>query len=426
VIQILERTPSNASSVAFHPGGKHLASVGADKLVKVWDLTPAWRCSPISATSRTCSGRERCGVQSRRPTIAAGNEGSVKIWDWQEHRLLHTFGGRDNFRINVAFSRDGRQLASGNWWGNVQLWDPATGGEPLRNFSENREVRHPVSAVAFSPDGGRLAAASFERRVNVWDTTTGGLVHVLPHSGLVLCVAYSPDGRRIASAGEDKIVHFWEATTGRELLGLSGHTGMCGCVAFSPDGRRLASGSTDHTIRIWDATALEGHEGSETLTFREHSNEIWSLAVSPDGQRVVSAGFSSPPKVWDAQSGHVITDFPGHRVVVFCVSWQPDGKRIASAGADGRLCTVKVWDAQTGQDYFTLADDPPGPEFFAVAFSPDGKYLATGRQNRTVQIWDARTGNPIVTLGTHDRVVRGVVFSSDGRHLASGQRRRRR
>src|SRR5207237_1417577 len=112
-------------------------------------------------------------------------------------------------------------------------------------------------------------------------------------------------------------------------------------------------------------------------------------------------------------------DFPGHRVVVFCVSWQPDGKRIASAGADGRLCTVKVWDAATGQEYFTLADVPPGPEFFAVAFSPDGKYLATGRQNRTVQILDGPSGPLVGTPGTPHRRGRGVVFSPDGRPLAS-------
>jgi WD40 repeat protein len=83
------------------------------------------------------------------------------------------------------------------------------------------------------------------------------------------------------------------------------------------------------------------------------------------------------------------------------------------------MCTVKVWDVLTGQDYFTLSGFPAGPEFFAVTFSPDGRYLVTGRANHTVQVWDAQTGAPVGLLGTHERVVRGVVFSSDGRHLAS-------
>jgi WD40 repeat protein len=181
----------------------------------------------------------------------------------------------------------------------------------------------------------------------------------------------------------------------------------------------------DRTIRIWDATPLQGHEGQETLTFTGHRDEVWSVAVSPDGQKFASAGWSMPAQVWDARTGQVSVEFSGHRGIVdhtgivFCAAWQPDGQRIASAGQDGELLTVKVWDAKTGEPVFAL---PGGPEeYFAVAFSPDGRYLVTGNARGLVQVWDARTGREFGTLGTHDRQmqIRGVVFSHDGLHLAS-------
>ncbi len=425
VVQTLPAHTGFASSVAFHPDGKHLASVGVDKQVKVWDWTTgdqvfAAPCDGVHAVG-TAYAAAFSPLDDRQ--LAAGSDGDVKVWDWRNGQLLRTFAGHERHRISVAFSRDGRRLASGNWVGSVKLWDAEAGGEPLCTFPETRAALHPVSALAFNQDGERLATASFGRRLDLWDTTTGGRVCTIPQPGaLVQCVAFSPDGRRLASAGEDKTVHIWDATPGhegREVLSLRGHTGACGCLAFSPDGRRLASASTDGTIRVWDATS--DHEGQETLTLR-HSDEIWSLAVSPDGQKIVSAGWAMPPKVWDAQTGQGSVDFPGHKEIVFCVAWHPDpdAQRIAAAGGNGALFTVKVWDAQTRREVFTLPEHPGESEFLAVAFRPpDGQYLVTGSANRTVQVWDARTGKFVSTLGTHDREIRGVVFSRDGKHLAS-------
>lgn len=417
LIQKIDAHAGFACSVVFHPDGKHLASVGADKQVKVWDLATE---EPLFAeqceTVHVYGAAYAVAFSPDGDHIAAGSDGTVNIWDWKSHLLLNSFAGHEKRQICVAFSHDGRHLASGSWRGQVRLWDVASENNQMFTFAETRASRHPVSAVTFSSNDERLATASYNRRVDVWDTSSGRLLHTLPHYGLVLCAAFSPDGHRIASAGEDKIVRIWDADTGQEVLGLRGHTSHCGSVAFSPDGRRLASASMDGSIRVWDATPLEGHEGQETMTVPQQGNEIWSLAVSPDGERIVSGGFSTPAKVWDVKTGQVSAEFAGHRDVVFCVVWQPDGQRIASAGADGGFFTVKVWDAQSAQQLFTL---PPGPEYFAVAFSPDGRHLVTGRANGTVQAWDAQSGEERGTLGTHDRVVRGVVFSRDGRNLAS-------
>ncbi len=411
-----------ASSVAFHPGGNHLASVGADRLVKVWDLTTD---PPTQVFCRQCDTVRPMGTAyavAFRPGdgryLVAGSDGAVNLWDWQNDRLEHRFAGHGRIPISVAFSRDGRWLASGDWQGRINLWDPDSPGEPVHTFTE---AGSPISALAFRPDASELATASYDRRLDVWNTKTGEHLRPIPQPGrrAVLCVAFGgPNGRLLAMSGEDKTVHIREAATGRELLGLRGHTGVVTCLTFSPDGQRLVSAGKDGTIRVWDGTPLRGDEGQEEArTFSHHTNEIWSLAVRPtDGRLVVSGGFKTPATVWDAQSGGVIAEIPGQSSVVFCVAWSPDGQRVASAGVEGAQFNLKVVNLQDRSQDFELSTRS---EFMAVAFHPDGKHLVTGQQDGTIRVWDAQTGRALGNLGIPKQPLRGIAFSRDGKYLAS-------
>jgi WD40 repeat protein/serine/threonine protein kinase len=413
--QIPDAHTDSVVCVAFHPKGSHLASRGADKQVKVWDLAatekPLWK--------ESCDALRKFGTAQTvvfspdGKRLVVGSDGVVRIWDWENGRVLQALTVQERHAMTVAFTRDGRQLASASTGDNVKFWDLAGDGRVLRSIPPHG---HPVGALAFSPDGRWLAEANLNRCVNLWDTSTGELLRRFPHDGNVLGVAFSPDGRRLASS-DDKIVRVWDPTTGREILGLRGHQGMCGCVAFSPDGQRLASCSKDRTIRFWDARPLRGDEGQEAFS-HWHGDEIRSVVVSPNGGRIVAAGTGSLVKTWSLATGELGNEFNLKVDVTFCLAWQPpDGRRIALACWDGQILGVKVWDVQDGQITSPL---PPVTECYAVAFSPDGRYLVTGEgSSGIVKVWDAQNGNPVSTIGTHEREIRGLVFSPDRKYLAS-------
>jgi len=367
---------------------------------------------------------------------------SARLWDVSTDGSGRDLKGAVGVRC-VAFSPDGRLLATGHGDSSVLLWDAATGTK-LRVFP-GRKV--PIGAIAFTPDGALIAVAELALdgdadggETRVLEVATGGGVATFKgRRAMARGVGFSPDGQRLVTVPGDAL-HVWDVRNGRELLTLAVRAVA---AAFSPDGTTLYVVGARGLVGAWDAGT-----GVQRATFVGHTDLVLAVAVSADGARVATAGIDRTARIWDAATGKELLCI-GTQVPAWSAALTPDGRLLATGGADGavrlwdaarELSTVgvpgrpagfgdghvhlvtagygpiRLWDATTGE---RLCELGPRPDASHLALSADGRRLLTGHGDGRLAIWDLESGRTLTEMTGQAGPVRALDLSPDGMRAVS-------
>ena len=390
---LLDTPSSSVSILAFSPDGKLLASGGSEDLtISLWD------------------------VQTQ-----------TLVGAFEAHTHVGTFEGHGHKVRSVAFSPDGKILASGiHGHDIVFLWDVATRSRIALLANNINKKYKGVNSVAFSPDGTILASTGNDGKIWLWDARTKRRIGVLKtNADGVTSIVFRPDGKTLASLngqfgdsefkGGDMAVRLWNVKTRKQTAVLEDHTAGIESVALSPDGTLLASGHHDGLVRLWDIQTQK-----QLATLKGHKAVVESVAFSLDGTLLASGG-KDRARLWNVRKRKQIRTFK-HKAIVESVAFSPDGRTLAAVDYN----CIRLWDVRRNRAVGVLGPEPPhrGPFTLSiirsVAFSPDGTLLASGGIDNTVRLWNVQNRQEIFR---HERAQQGdiltVAFSPDGKTFAS-------
>jgi metallo-beta-lactamase class B len=425
----------NSTAIAYSPDGKFLASGGRDNTIRLFEAETGKEVRRLigharrtynpptdlrTAIDALVNATGEGGVNSvafspdGKLVASGGWDDTVRLWDVENAKELHKLAAHKAMVGHVAFSSDGRILASrGGLDGTVCLWDPATGNliRKLTDLSNINPWRfnHDL-ALAISPDSKTLATTA-RGTIVLYDLSSGEEQKRIPAHIYGIAVAYSPDGKWLASGGVDEgkdvySLRIWEVASGSELR-------KCALPKSEPptyldwdpnNNGRLAAVIAEDDMHIFDANS-----GKEVTRIKHY----WPsrTAYTPDGKKLASAGSGPTIRLWDAESGKELSlEYDGHQSSVAAICIAKDTKLVASGG-DG----IRLWSPETGKALRKL----PG-QVTCLALAPDGLVLASGGRDRAVSLWNVETGELIKKLPGHKNGLCGLAFSNDGKVLASG------
>jgi WD40 repeat protein len=351
---------------------------------------------------------------------------AVRLWSVDTGRLLHRMDPSGDQRDCIAFSADGKLLATAG--SGIQLWQVATGQQITKPGASSR----PLAALTFLPDGKRLGAVQQDLTYHLWEIASGkeivGLQRKTIHGGgaVALCARRN----LLAMVVGRDTVEIWDGATARKLHTMDyeehGGAGVFFHLAFTDDGQKLAAFTGNNVYLVWDVET-----GKEVQAIPgQRLMRTFPVVFSPEGDLLT--GYTQEQKapgqetdhiiqLWDVRTGKVAVKLRGHKKMFSSLAFSPNGRLLASCGADA---TIRLWEVATGQELLQIKPGDEEHEELCVAFSPDGRLLASGsgrgENKETIRLWDVATGNRVGTLDAPQGRVTCLAFSPDGTMLASG------
>ncbi len=459
-----EGSEALATAVSFSPSSPDWLAIGGNArpgLLRLWN----WHTHEV----RELDGHRDTVTsvafsRDGRRLLTASMDNRAMLWDVESGQPSKEFIGHDWWVWDAEFSPDETQIVTASQDGTVRVWNVATGaqlesasGEPMP-FAGHRGA---VYTARFSPDGAHVASAGYDQRVLLWKPAElqpfdfaamlrgetpapQQAIAMEGHGAPVRHVEFSADGAWLLSASHDNSIKVWCARDGEQegqfvsagtlLKTLRGHSSLVRSAAFSPTDRNfVVSGGYDQGVRLWNVRNYIEQRTVPGTFFRGHSDAVLAAAFSPEGDTVVTASRDRTAKTWNAGSGEQVRSFrEGHLYLASSGAFFPDGARVATAAIDG---SVSIWNATSGLELLKLSGTGATA---AMAISPDGRWIVTGRdasmstgsdsksaERLSWTIWDANSGQAMRSLGGHDAEVTVAAFSADGRLIFTGDARGR-
>jgi WD40 repeat protein len=393
------------TTVTFSRDATRIATGLEDGTTLVWDLSADEAVALLHLAGHDGAVRSVAFNGDGTRLLTSGSDGTLKVWDITPKHVpeLLTVAGSGA----IAYSTDGRLLATGTEAGDVVVYDAATGKVVQTLRGHTGQVR----SVDFAA-GGLVAAVSGDT-VRIWELTGEERLRIEIPGEVIHDVSFGPDGRTVAAVAQTPEptdgggTRLYSVATGELIAQMSrgdetSYFPSLSSVDFSPDGRLLA-GAAWSGVYIWSAA-----DGAITMQLSQW--EVMALAFTPDGRRLVTVGSDQASSVsrWDVTTGDRLASIPGTMGVVMDVAFIPDGETIVTGASDG---TVRLWDAASLRPIFRLANGATGP----IAVSPDGSRLAFTSDNDVVHVLSLRVAD-LVALA-QARLTRSWMSAECDRYL---------